>query len=78
MCEQKLRHECAEAGASDHIRAAHLQERIVLADLTQGNQPWEEPGWSKRNPSVFDLEAITTEVLMRRGLRFDGENVYHP
>jgi hypothetical protein len=70
MCEQKLRHEPFEAGAGDRVCAAHLVKRVVLADLTQGNRPWEEPGRSKRNPSVFDLEAVYSRSANEAGLTF--------
>jgi hypothetical protein len=31
--------------------------------LNTGKQPWEEPGWRNRDPSVFNLEAAKQRVL---------------
>jgi hypothetical protein len=43
-----------------------------------GRRPWGEPGCRNGDASVFNLEAGKSESAMRRGLRFDGENVHHP
>jgi hypothetical protein len=31
--------------------------------LNTGKQPWEEPEWRNKDPSVFNLEAVKQRVL---------------